>query len=102
MKQNQISLTHFKLSVKHLRSELFLKQGRLRYRIIGDYPAPSFFNIKEDDGQITVSNDLKTDNLKSTEYSVSIYCICFGNSFNLFEFNPRDVLIIVFKGLSSR
>ena len=27
----------------------------MRYEIIGDYPAPSFFNIKEDDGQITVS-----------------------------------------------
>ena len=50
-------------------------QGRLRYGIIGDYPAPSFFRIKEDDGQITVSNDLKTDNLKSTEYNVSILFI---------------------------
>ncbi len=47
-------------------------QGQLRYEIIGDYPAPSFFQIKEDDGQITVKNDLKTDNLKSTQYDVSI------------------------------
>ncbi len=48
----------------------------MRYEIIGDYPAPSFFNIKDDDGQITVSNDLKTDNLKSTEYNVSTACCC--------------------------
>jgi len=46
-------------------------QEELFFEIVGDYPAPSFFAINSENGRITVRNDLRSDNLKSTEYTVS-------------------------------
>ena len=45
---------------------------KIKFEIVGDYPAPSFFSISETDGQIKIKQDLKSDNLKSTLYSVRI------------------------------
>ena len=45
-------------------------QGELRFEIVGDYPAPSFFRMDEKTGELSVAKDLKSDNLKSEEYLV--------------------------------
>lgn len=42
----------------------------IRFSIIGDYPAPSFFKIDEKTGEIKVKESLTKDNLKSTQYLV--------------------------------
>ncbi len=42
------------------------------FEITGDYPAPSFFEIGRTSGEIAIRNDLKTDNLKSTDYIVRV------------------------------
>ena len=52
-------------------SFIFSSQDKLRYEIIGDYPSPSFFEINEESGLISVKAPLKEDNLKSTDYQVS-------------------------------
>ena len=43
--------------------------------MVGDYPAPSFFRINPEDGEISIKADLKSDNLKSTDYTVRVVCI---------------------------
>ncbi len=40
------------------------------YVLVGDYPAPSFFSINAQTGQIKIKADLKRDSLKSTNYRV--------------------------------
>ena len=52
-------------------SILFHFQGELVYAIIGDYPAPDFFAVNEKNGEITVTQDLKMDSLRSGIYVVS-------------------------------
>ena len=47
-------------------------QGTLTFDLIGDYPAPSFFDLDAETGQLSVARDLKSDNLKSEKYTVSI------------------------------
>ena len=46
-------------------------QGTLTFDLIGDYPAPSFFRLDPESGQLSIAKDLKSDNLKSEEYTVS-------------------------------
>ena len=46
-------------------------QEYIKFEVIGDYPARTFFAVGERSGEITVHSDLKKDNLKSTEYIVS-------------------------------
>ena len=43
---------------------------KIKFEITGDYPAPSFFSVNTNNGQISIKSDLKTDNLKSTLYKV--------------------------------
>jgi hypothetical protein len=50
-------------------------QGELVYAMVGDYPAPSFFSLEPKTGQLAVAADLKSDNLKSEEYTVSNFYI---------------------------
>ena len=40
--------------------------------LIGDYPAPSFFKINPQNGAISISRDLKSDNLKLSEYTLRL------------------------------
>lgn len=40
------------------------------YGIIGDYPAPVFFNINPTNGQISLVYSLKLDDLKTINYTV--------------------------------
>ena len=44
-------------------------QGSIRYEIVGDMPAPNYFDISEESGAISVKADLKTDD--EMTYSVS-------------------------------
>ena len=37
------------------------QKGQLKYAIIGDPPAPDFFEINADNGVITIKKDLRTD-----------------------------------------
>ena len=46
--------------------------GVIHYKMIGDYPAQSFFVIDSLSGQITTVVDLKTDSLRSSYYVVSM------------------------------
>ena len=57
----------------------FSFQGDLRYSIVGDYPAPNFFKINQNDGRIFLSSDLKNDSLKLTNYNVSQIEFLFPN-----------------------
>ncbi len=50
-----------------------LFQGRIRYEIIGDFPAPYFFKIEETGGQIKVANNLTTD--RAFSYKVRVFCV---------------------------
>ena len=60
--------------------------------IIGDYPAPSFFAIDRQNGNIRISKDLKADSLKTTQYTVgclytttdSCCCVCLFSCFRWF------------------
>jgi protocadherin Fat 4 len=45
-------------------------QGRVQYEIVGDFPAPYFFNIDQNSGQINVKNDLKSD--KGFSYKIRV------------------------------
>jgi len=38
---------------------------------VGKYPAPDFFSIHKDNGQVRVIKDLMTDTLRSDKYTVS-------------------------------
>ncbi len=49
-------------------------QGEIRYEVIGDLPAPSYFSINEKSGAISVKEDLKTDD--EMEYTVSCVDRC--------------------------
>ena len=42
----------------------------LQYESVGNYPAPSFFNINETTGIITVARPLTEDSLQTPEYKV--------------------------------
>lgn len=44
-------------------------QGRIKYQMVGNFPAPYFFSINEDTGDISVAQNLKTD--KASTYTVS-------------------------------
>ncbi|XP_041364043.1 protocadherin Fat 4-like [Gigantopelta aegis] len=46
--------------------------GTVRYKMIGDYPAQSFFSLDPLDGQISTIVHLKTDSLRSSFYVVRI------------------------------
>ena len=48
-------------------------QGEITFRIVGDYPSPSFFRINDRTGEISVRRDLKSDNLKSVDYTVGAW-----------------------------
>ena len=52
----------------HLQT-FFCSQGRIKYKLIGDFPAPYFFKIDENSGMITIRKSLKAD--KGTNYTVS-------------------------------
>ena len=52
----------------HLQT-FFCSQGRIKYKLIGDFPAPYFFKIDENSGIITIRKSLKAD--KATNYTVS-------------------------------
>ena len=47
-------------------------QEKIQFEVIGDYPAPSFFKIGNNSGDVSIKSDLKADNLKSTKYTVRI------------------------------
>ena len=42
------------------------------YEIVGVYPSQSFFSINNATGQISISQDLRNDGLKLTQYTVGI------------------------------
>ena len=44
-------------------------QGSMQYKVIGDMPAPSFFDINQNTGRIVVKTNLKLDD--GMEYKVS-------------------------------
>ena len=52
----------------------YLLQGQLRYRMTGIIPAPYFFYIREDTGEVFIKTSLRND--KTTTYIVSS-----GNNF---------------------
>ncbi len=46
----------------------------MRFEAIGDMPAPSYFDINEETGAISVKADLKTDD--EIEYKVCVVNFC--------------------------
>ncbi|XP_062579030.1 protocadherin Fat 3-like [Saccostrea cucullata] len=50
-------------------------RGRLQYSIVGDLPAPSFFQIDPNTGNMTLRNSPKSDGLASSSYTVRIQVI---------------------------
>ena len=54
-------------------SEYYFFQGRIKYEILGDFPAPYFFQVRDDSRRITVANNLKED--KASSYIVSVELI---------------------------
>ena len=50
-------------------------KGHIKYRIMGDFPAPYFFSIGETSGQIKVQNNLKND--MAFRYTVRRLLLCF-------------------------
>ncbi len=47
-----------------------LWQGRVQYEIVGDFPSPYFFKINQNNGLISIANNLKTD--KAFSYKVNV------------------------------
>ena len=45
-------------------------QDRMQYEIIGEYPAPDFFSVNGETGEITVARDLREDSLQLSAYTV--------------------------------
>ena len=63
---------------------------------MGDYPAPSFFTINSESGEITVNADLKTDSLKSTDYTVgSNFAFTSNGILGHLEENYRMLIFVV-------
>ena len=46
---------------------------RLEYALVGVYPSQYFFRIDRETGEIYVSQSLKLDNLRLTEYTVRVH-----------------------------
>ena len=42
----------------------------MTYEMVGDYPAPSFFMVDPESGEIKIRNSLKGDSLKLSTYAV--------------------------------
>ena len=40
------------------------------YNVVGKYPAPSFFSVHNDTGQVTIAQRLTQDNLERNVYEV--------------------------------
>ena len=47
-------------------------QGVIRYEVVGNYPAPTFFDVDPSSGNIFVKQSLAFDSLLSTTYFVSV------------------------------
>ena len=52
-------------------------QGQIRYAVIGDYPAPSFFDVDAVTGNIIVTQSLTLDSVKTQTYRLRL--IAFDN-----------------------
>ena len=46
-------------------------QGVIRYEVVGNYPAPTFFDVDPASGNVFVRQSLAFDSLLSTTYFVS-------------------------------
>ena len=47
-------------------------QGAIRYEVVGNYPAPTFFDVDPASGNVFVRQSLAFDSLLSTTYFVSL------------------------------
>ena len=47
-------------------------QGEIRFEVIGDYPAPSFFDINTQTGAIVVTQSLVADSVKTGQYTLRL------------------------------
>ena len=74
---------------------LFCLQGNLTYVAEGIYPADYFFAINPVSGQITVANDLKTDELSRSSYEVQIFSLCFSFWHQIYMSVISDVIVVV-------
>lgn len=54
-------------------SQFWTFQGRIYYESIGDYPAQSFFVVQNTSGAISVTQDLRQDNLRLNSYLVRFW-----------------------------
>ena len=52
---------------------IFLLQGNFQYRIVGQFPANTFFKIDPTTGNITVRNVPKSDGLETMTYTVRTF-----------------------------
>ncbi|GFN78435.1 protocadherin fat 4, partial [Plakobranchus ocellatus] len=82
------------LSVRATRSNLL---GRIYYEVIGNYPAPSFFSVQNLTGAVSVSADLRTDNLGLTSYILTVRAYDTGASYLAAE---AEVFINVLRNLN--
>ncbi|XP_076458561.1 protocadherin Fat 4-like [Babylonia areolata] len=57
------------LTVRATRANLV---GRIFYEVVGDYPAPSFFDVNNVTGEVRVVQDLRADNLRLAAYTLRI------------------------------
>ena len=57
-----------------------VSKGRIFYEVLGDYPAPSFFNVDNTTGEVRVVQDLRTDNLRLGSYTVSVIIMSASSS----------------------
>lgn len=51
---------------------MFCLQGNMVYEVIGDYPAPSFFQVNSSTGDINLVRNMKDDVAARTLYIVSM------------------------------
>ena len=54
--------------------------GRIYYEEIGDYPAQSFFQVQNTSGVVTVSQDLRNDNIRQSTYTLRVVAYDTGAS----------------------